>query len=300
MQLAGRRALASVQTIKGLIAFALISVGALISHRHHARPLIRSLVVEQVAQNGLKLLPLGLAVAAAVGLVVVGQIVTLLTKLGATQLIGPLVVTLVIRELAPLITAFLVLGRSGTNTVVQLGTSRALGEVEALETLAIDPIHYLVVPRILGLATVRVRPDGLCDYGHARLWIRLFAFLTDTPLTIETFAGEIFNSLTWFDFTLLGIKTAGLRHDHRRRHLLRRTWPGRFDPARSGTGLDAGAWCWASRGCLLLDAVLVPALVVCHFAMSMARSVNPPRRPPLIRFRETSVSTGLGGRHRLW
>ena len=255
LQIAGHRALASVQTIKGLLAFALISVGALISHRHHARPLIRSLVVEQVAQNGLKLLPLGLAVAAAFGLVVVGQIVALLTKLGATQLIGPLVVTLVIRELAPLITAFLVLGRSGTNTVVQLGTSRALGEVEALETLAIDPIHYLVVPRIIGLATVVFALTvylimGTLGFGFA------FAFLTDTPLTVETFAGEIFSSLTWFDFTLLGIKTAGfgiiIAVSTCYAGLARPLTLPEVAPA-STQGVVLGV-----TGCLLLDAVLVP------------------------------------------
>jgi phospholipid/cholesterol/gamma-HCH transport system permease protein len=208
LQLAGHRALASVDTVKGLIAFALISVVALIAHRRTARPLIRSLVVAQVAQNGLRLLPLGLVVAAAFGLVVVGQIVALLTRLGATQLIGPLVVMVVIRELAPLITAFLVLGRSGTNTVVQLGTSRALGEVEALETLAIDPIHYLVVPRIIGLATAVLALTVYLIMGTLGFGF-VFVFLSDVPLTLETFAGEIAGSLSWFDFLLLGFKTAG-------------------------------------------------------------------------------------------
>jgi len=244
-----------LDTVKGLIAFALISAGALISRRRQARPLIRSLVVEQVAQNGLKLLPLGLVVAAAVGLFVVGQIIVLLTKLGATQLIGPLVVSLVIRELAPLITAFLVLGRSGTSTVVQLGTSRALGEVEALETLAIDPIHYLVVPRIIGLATAVCALTVYLVMGTLGFGF-VFAFLTDTPLTLETFAGEIFRSLTWFDFTLLAIKTTGFGviiavatcYAGLARPL---TLP---DVAPASTrGVVIGV-----AGCLLLDAVLFP------------------------------------------
>ena len=40
------------------------------------------------------------------------------------------------------------LARVGTATVIELGTSRALGEVEALEALGIDPVHYLVMPRV--------------------------------------------------------------------------------------------------------------------------------------------------------
>lgn len=253
--MAGRRALNSVETVKGLIAFALISAGALISHRRRARALIRSLVVEQVAQNGLRLLPLGLAVAAAIGLVVVGQIVVLLTKLGATQLIGPLLVSLVIRELAPLVTALLVLGRSGTHTVVQLGTSRALGEVEALETLAIDPIHYLVVPRVIGLATAVFALTVYIIMGTLGFGF-VFAFLTDTPLTLDTFAGEIFRSLTWFDFTLLAIKTAGfgtiIAVATCYAGLARPLTLTDVAPA-STQGVVIGV-----AGCLLLDAVLVP------------------------------------------
>ncbi len=254
LQLAGRRALASVDTVKGLIAFALISVVALVSKRGTARPLIRSLVVEQVAQNGLRLLPLGLAVAAAFGLVVVGQIVALLTQLGATQLIGPLVVMVVIRELAPLITAFLVLGRSGTNTVVQLGTSRALGEVEALEALAIDPIHYLVVPRIIGLATAVLALTVYLIMGTLGFGF-VFVFLSDVPLTLETFAGEIAGSLSWFDFLLLGFKTAGfgtiIAVTTCYAGLARPLTLAEVAPA-STQGVVLGI-----AGCLLLDALLV-------------------------------------------
>ena len=255
LQLAGRRALASARTFKGLIAFALIAAVSLVSHRHRARSLIRSLVVEQIAQNGLRLLPLGLAVAAAFGLVVVGQIVVLLTKLGATQLIGPLIVSLVIRELAPLITAFLVLGRSGTNTVVQLGTSRALGEVEALETLAIDPIHLLVVPRIIGLATAVLALTVYLIVGTLGFGF-IVAFLTDAPLTLETFAGEIFRSLTWVDFTLLGFKTAGFGTII----AVSTCYAGLAQPLTLAEVAPAStrAVVIGTAGCLLLDAVLVP------------------------------------------
>lgn len=227
----------------------------MVSHRGRARALIHSRVIEQVAQNGLRLLPLGLAVAAGFGLVVVGQIIVLLTKLGATQLIGPLVVSLVIRELAPLITAFLVLGQSGTNTVVQLGTSRALGEVEALETLAIDPIHYLVVPRILGLATAVFALTVYVIMGTLGFGF-IFAFLTDTPLTVETFAGEIFRSLTWFDFTLLGIKTAGFGTII----AVATCYAGLAQPLTLPEVAPAStrAVVIGVTGCLLLDAVLVP------------------------------------------
>ncbi|HAV63253.1 MAG TPA: hypothetical protein DCY13_12920 [Verrucomicrobiales bacterium] len=255
LRLAGRRTLLTVDTIRGMIAFTLISMGALISQRGRARSLIRSLIVDQVALNGLRLLPLGMLVAAAFGLVVVGQIVVLLTRVGATQLIGPLVVSLVIRELAPLITAFLVLGRSGTHTVVQLGTSRALGEVEALETLAIDPIHYLVVPRIIGLATAVFALTVYLIMGSLAFGF-VFSFLTDTPLALEMFVGEIFGALTWLDFVVLGIKTAGFGTII----AVATCYAGLARPLSLPEVAPAStrAVVIGLAGCLLLDALLVP------------------------------------------
>ena len=76
----------------------------------------------------------------------------------------------------------LVLARISTANVIELGTSRAFGEVEALEALSIDPVHYLIVPRVIGMAlgifslTVYLIIGALAS-GY------LFAFLQDVPLT---------------------------------------------------------------------------------------------------------------------
>jgi phospholipid/cholesterol/gamma-HCH transport system permease protein len=92
-----------------------------------------------------------LFVAAALGFLVIGQTVSWLTRVGAIKYLGSIMVIVVVRELGPLLAALLVLARVGTANVVELGTARALGEVEALEALGIDPVHYLVVPRVAGI-----------------------------------------------------------------------------------------------------------------------------------------------------
>ncbi len=51
----------------------------------------------------------------------------------------------------------LVLARVGTAHVIELGMARALGEVEALEALGIDPVHYMIVPRVIGMAAESFR-----------------------------------------------------------------------------------------------------------------------------------------------
>ncbi len=112
----------------------------------------------------------------------------------------------VVRELGPLLTALIVLARAGTANVVELGTARALGEVEALEVMGIDPIHYLVAPRMIGMAlgvfslTVYLILGALAS-GY------LWAFLQDVPLTPGDYFRQLAASLRWIDFAVLGLKT---------------------------------------------------------------------------------------------
>src|SRR5512142_1815708 len=81
---------------------------------------------------------------------VISQAVRELGQIGATGLIGTLMVVVIVRELGPLITALAVAGRSGTAIAAELATNKVMGEVRALEAMGIDPQQYLVVPRFLG------------------------------------------------------------------------------------------------------------------------------------------------------
>ena len=136
-------------TLQGLGAFALITLGVMITRFRAARAVIRPLVFAEISRAGLRLLPLFLFMAVALGLVVIGQTVSWLTRVGAINFLGTVMVVVVVRELGPLVTALLVVARVGTANVIELGTARATGEVEALEALGIDSVHYLVVPRVL-------------------------------------------------------------------------------------------------------------------------------------------------------
>jgi phospholipid/cholesterol/gamma-HCH transport system permease protein len=59
-------------------------------------------------------------------------------------------VVAIVRELGPLLTALIVTGRSGTAIAAELATNQVMGEVQALEGMGIDPLHYLVLPRFGG------------------------------------------------------------------------------------------------------------------------------------------------------
>jgi phospholipid/cholesterol/gamma-HCH transport system permease protein len=72
-------------------------------------------------------------------------------KLGATDLVASLVAFSILREIGPLITAVIVIGRSGSAITAELGTMKVAEEIEALSVMGIDPVKYLVVPRLLAM-----------------------------------------------------------------------------------------------------------------------------------------------------
>jgi phospholipid/cholesterol/gamma-HCH transport system permease protein len=202
----GRQLFLLLLTVQGLGAFALITLGVGIKKFRTAPQVIRPLVRQEIARGGLRLLPMFLFVAIALGLLVIGQTVSVLHRVGAIDYLGTIMVSVVVRELGPLLTALLVLARVGTANVVELGTARALGEVEALEAIGIDPVHYLVVPRVAGMAlgifslTVYLILGALVS-GY------LWAFIQDVPLLPGDYFSQMAGSLSYVDFALLALKT---------------------------------------------------------------------------------------------
>lgn len=202
----GRRLFSFLLTVQGVGAFALITLGVILSKSRTARRVIHPLIFQEIARAGLRLMPMFLFLSMALGLVVIGQTVSWLTRVGAINYLGSVMVIVVLRELGPLVTALLLLARVGTANVIELGTARATGEVEALEALGIDPVHYLVVPRVVGMAlgmfslTVYLILGALLSgYG--------WAFIQDVPLRPADYFRQLAGALSGLDFILLALKT---------------------------------------------------------------------------------------------
>lgn len=204
----GRIILLVVRTIHGVGAFALITLGVTFTKFWKAADLVHPMIFQQIARAGVRLLPMVSFVAVALGMVVIGQTVSMLNRYAASaqEWAGVVMVTVIVRELGPLVTALLVLARVGTVIVIELSTNRATGEVEALEALGIDPIHYLVMPRVLGLAaSIFSLTIYLIIIALASGYV--FAFVQDVPLTPGQYLNQLSSALTWQDFALLAIKT---------------------------------------------------------------------------------------------
>jgi phospholipid/cholesterol/gamma-HCH transport system permease protein len=86
-----------------------------------------------------------------IGMTMAFQGLTQLQKLGAGVLVADMLGLSMVRELAPLMTAIILTGRTGAAIAAELGTMKVRSEIDALATMGINPTRFLIVPRIVAL-----------------------------------------------------------------------------------------------------------------------------------------------------
>lgn len=114
-------------------------------------PLRRRQIFEQMAKIGVDSLPIVSLISLFTGMVLALQSAYQMQKMSAEMYIASLVALSMTRELGPVLTALIVAGRVGASITAELGTMKVTEQIDALETLATNPIKYLVVPRFLAL-----------------------------------------------------------------------------------------------------------------------------------------------------
>lgn len=103
---------------------------------------------------GANAVPIVLLINLLIGIIVALQAAEQLARFGASVFLADLVGLSITRELAPLLTAIIVAGRSGAAYAAELGTMAVSEEIDALRTLGLDPQRHLVIPRVLALGLV--------------------------------------------------------------------------------------------------------------------------------------------------
>lgn len=89
-----------------------------------------------------------------IGLILAFQSAIAMSKFGADIYVADLVVITIFRELGPLITAFVLAARSGSAFAAEIGTMKVNEEIDALTTMGLDPVKFLVLPRVLAATFV--------------------------------------------------------------------------------------------------------------------------------------------------
>ncbi len=111
---------------------------------------IVGVISAQIYFTGWQALPLITVLALGVGSIMILQSLSNLSLLGGTQMIGNFLIVMVLREAGPLLVALVVIARSGTAVASEVGNMRANREIEALEVMGINPLSFIVFPRVLG------------------------------------------------------------------------------------------------------------------------------------------------------
>ncbi len=113
------------------------------------RPFNFRLVIEQIDEIGFKSIPIVIASAMAIGMVMVVQLAWGFAWFGAKGVVGPVVSLSFVRELGPVVTSLLVGGRVGAGITAEIGSMKVTEQIDAIRTMGADPLRKLVAPRLI-------------------------------------------------------------------------------------------------------------------------------------------------------
>jgi len=120
-------------------------------------------VVNQMYDHGVKAIPVVILVAVFTGMIVSLQTGIELRGMGSEGLIGRIVAASMFREMGPFITAIILTATAGSACAAEIGTMRVSEEIDALEMMSIDPVRFLVLPRVAALGIMCVALTLMTD-----------------------------------------------------------------------------------------------------------------------------------------
>jgi phospholipid/cholesterol/gamma-HCH transport system permease protein len=147
----GGATLDGIAYIGGLAKLGASAARSVVLDVFERRQLAYGRAVHQAMAVGIGTLPILSLITFFIGTILALQSAYELRKFGALQFVADAVAISVSRELGPLITAILVIGRSGSSFAAELGTMKVNEEIDALETMALDPVRFLVAPKLLSM-----------------------------------------------------------------------------------------------------------------------------------------------------
>jgi phospholipid/cholesterol/gamma-HCH transport system permease protein len=168
-----------------------------------SRP-IAQVFLKQVYFTGFESLKVIIIISLSIGTVLITQIISLVGS-GNESLIGKVLVWVVIREIGPLLTAIIVIARSGTAIATELGFMKINGEIDSIESLGISSDQYLIMPRIFGVTSAVI---------FLTIYFEIFSILggffvasLGWHVSFEKFSHGILSSLTVLDLSMSAVKS---------------------------------------------------------------------------------------------
>ncbi len=174
------------------------------------RRTVRREFMRHCYETGVLALPFTLLVGALVGLGIVYQALYWLDLFGQEQRIGTLLVLVVGQEIAPILVGLILLGRSGQAMTMDLSMARTNGQVDMLDAQGVDPLLYLVLPRVIATAL-----SSFC-LAIAFIVVSLgvgFVFsnaMNASSLSLFDFSDLLLMAMGPVEFAVIPLKTIGI------------------------------------------------------------------------------------------
>lgn len=149
LQAVGQNSLAAAAGLGDFAMFTSHAVVAVPATRHLGRRWLRA-----VYEQGVRCFPVVTIVGLFAGLVLGLQGYYVLARFGSEGILGTFVALTLTKELAPVLAALMIVGQAGSALAAEIGIHRTSEQIDALTTMGIDPIGYLITPRLLAALVV--------------------------------------------------------------------------------------------------------------------------------------------------
>jgi len=187
----GRRCINAFFYVIDLTYFLIQAFSIWLPHRNVFNRAVYSVFLDQLILVGIKSIAIISFLAVFVGIAIASQLVFIMASITGAKDLVEMLARLILSEMGPLITGFIMIGRSCSAIVVDLGNTKIRGEIEPLEYLGVVVNDYFVVPRILSLFISQVIL-ALWFSAVMLLFGMIFSFLI-YDLSAETSLSELLN-----------------------------------------------------------------------------------------------------------
>ncbi len=158
----------------------------------------KSAIISQICRIGVQSIFIVILVSGSVGLILALQLAPPLEEFGQVDKVANIISVAVLRELGPLIGAIVLTGFAGASIAAEIGTMVVSEEIEALEASALNPVRFLVVPRLLASILSMTALGVISSFAAIMAAMLISIIVLDIPY--ETFMNNMLTQAKQVDF----------------------------------------------------------------------------------------------------
>jgi len=180
---------------------------------------------DQASRFGVDSLPLTTIIVGITGMIIALQVTSEMVKQGATDYIGTLIALVVIREIAPIMGSFAVISMVGSSMAAEIATMQVTEQVDAIKVCRVDPITYLITPRVVagffvmpsvviiatlfGIAVSFLPVNIISDISLASYMDSVWLGLKEKDLWVEVLKSTVFGTVIALVCSSFGYRAKG-------------------------------------------------------------------------------------------